>query len=67
MMEAADPIGALAARHPRAGAVWTAFGRISYRLNAGRAGWPAELERRRLWYEPYLDRIHEIPAHVTPT
>jgi DNA helicase-2/ATP-dependent DNA helicase PcrA len=25
----------------------------------GRAGWPAELERARLWYEPHLDRIHE--------
>ncbi len=28
-------------------------------LNTGRAGWPAELERARLWYEPNLDRIHE--------
>jgi superfamily I DNA/RNA helicase len=24
-----------------------------------RAGWPAELERAHLWYEPHLDRIHE--------
>jgi DNA helicase-2/ATP-dependent DNA helicase PcrA len=22
-------------------------------------GWPADLERARLWYEPHLDRIHE--------
>ena len=22
-------------------------------------GWPAEIERARLWYEPHLDRIHE--------
>jgi DNA helicase-2/ATP-dependent DNA helicase PcrA len=28
-------------------------------LHAGRAGWPAELECARLWYEPHLDRIHE--------
>jgi DNA helicase-2/ATP-dependent DNA helicase PcrA len=28
-------------------------------LRAGRAGWPAELERARVWYEPHLDRIHE--------
>ncbi len=28
-------------------------------LRTGRAGWPAELERARLWYEPHLDRIHE--------
>ena len=28
-------------------------------LRTGRAGWPAELERARLWYEPHLERIHE--------
>ena len=28
-------------------------------LRAGRTGWPAELERAHLWYEPHLDRIHE--------
>jgi DNA helicase II / ATP-dependent DNA helicase PcrA len=61
MTEAADPIGALAGAPspPRAGAVWTAFVETVTDLNAGRAGWPAELERARLWYEPHLDRIHE--------
>src|ERR1019366_8730911 len=61
MMEAADPIGALACAPspPRAGAFWTAFVETVTDLNAGRAGWPAELERARLWYEPHLDRIHE--------
>jgi DNA helicase-2/ATP-dependent DNA helicase PcrA len=61
MMEAADPIGALAGAPspPRAGAVWTAFVETVTDLNAGRAGRPAELERARLWYEPHLDRIHE--------
>ena len=28
-------------------------------MRAGRAAWPAELERARLWYEPHLERIHE--------
>jgi DNA helicase-2/ATP-dependent DNA helicase PcrA len=61
MMEAADPIGALAGAPspPRAGAVWTAFVETITELRAGRAGWPAELERAHLWYEPHLDRIHE--------
>src|ERR1700730_4417954 len=61
MAEAADPIGALAGASspPRAGDVWTAFVETVTDLNAGRAGWPAELERARLWYEPHLDRIHE--------
>ena len=31
-------------------------------LRAGRAAWPAELERARLWYEPHLERIHEDAA-----
>src|ERR1700731_3739997 len=51
--------GAGAPSPPRAGAVWTAFVETVTDLNAGRAGWPAELERARLWYEPHLDRIHE--------
>jgi DNA helicase II / ATP-dependent DNA helicase PcrA len=44
---------------PRAGTQWTAFVETVTELHAGRAGWPAELERARLWYEPYLDRLHE--------
>jgi DNA invertase Pin-like site-specific DNA recombinase len=58
MMEEADPIGALAGAPspPRAGAEWTAFVETIIDLNAGRAGWPAELERARLivWK---LDRL----------
>jgi DNA helicase-2/ATP-dependent DNA helicase PcrA len=36
------------------------------RLRAGRAGWQAELEWARLWYEPHLDRIHDdaVPRHA---
>ena len=61
MMEAADPIGALADAPPppRAGDDWRAFVETITDLRSGRAGWPAELERARLWYEPHLDRIHE--------
>jgi len=29
------------------------------RLRANRAGWPAELEWTRRWYEPHLDRIYD--------
>jgi DNA helicase II / ATP-dependent DNA helicase PcrA len=28
-------------------------------LRAGRAEWPAELARARLWYELHLDRIYD--------
>jgi len=38
---------------------WRAFVATIEDLRTGRAGWPAELERARLWYEPHLDRIHE--------
>ncbi len=59
---AADPISALAdaPAPPRVGATTgTAFVRSSGRPRRGNAGWPAELERARLWYEPHLERIHE--------
>ena len=61
MMEAADPIEALALAPtpPRAGDDWSAFIKTVKRLHSGAAGWPAELEAARLWYEPHLDRIHE--------
>jgi len=62
MAEAADPISEVAnAPVPsRVGSEdWRAFVATIGDLRAGRAGWPAELERARLWYEPHLDRIHE--------
>ena len=61
MMDAADPIGALAnaPSPPRAGDDWRTFVETINDLRSGRAGWPAELERARVWYEPHLDRIHE--------
>ncbi|MBC7579330.1 MAG: ATP-dependent helicase [Tardiphaga sp.] len=61
MTIAADPINALieAPTPPRAGSDWTGFVEVIRELRGGRAGWPAEMERARLWYEPHLDRIHE--------
>jgi DNA helicase-2/ATP-dependent DNA helicase PcrA len=60
--EAADPLGELANGPvpPRAeGDDWRAFVETIGDLRAGRSGWPAEMERARLWYEPHLDRLHE--------
>ncbi|HEY0329539.1 MAG TPA: ATP-dependent helicase [Rhodopseudomonas sp.] len=57
---AADPMTALgeAPAPPRAAADWRELIATLIDLHRG-AGWPAELERARLWYEPHLDRIHE--------
>ncbi|WP_186418922.1 ATP-dependent helicase [Bosea sp. CS1GBMeth4] len=43
----------------RAGADWPAFIETVAALRSGRSGWPAEIERARLWYEPHLERLHE--------
>jgi DNA helicase-2/ATP-dependent DNA helicase PcrA len=43
----------------RAGADWASFVEAIEELRSGRSGWPAEIERARLWYEPHLERIHE--------
>ena len=43
----------------RAGDDWTAFVEAIEALRSGKSGWPAEIERARLWYEPHLERIHE--------
>jgi DNA helicase-2/ATP-dependent DNA helicase PcrA len=62
IVEAADPVSEIANAPvpPRVGGEdWSAFVATIGDLHAGRAGWPAELERARLWYEPHLDRIHE--------
>ena len=64
MRDAADPIGALleASAPPRAGDDWRSFIDTIKHLRAGTAGWPAELEQARTWYEPHLDRMHEEAA-----
>jgi DNA helicase-2/ATP-dependent DNA helicase PcrA len=58
---AADPVAALThlPTPPRAGESWESFTETVQLLRSGKAGWPAELERARLWYEPHLERIHE--------
>ena len=38
---------------------WAAFVPLFELLQRGRAGWPAEIEAARLWYEPHLERLHE--------
>ncbi len=57
---AADGLSALAAAPPppRSGSDWTGFLETIGSLRDG-PGWPAEMERARLWYEPHLERIHE--------
>ena len=64
MTVAGDPIRALAdvSAPPRAADNWRTFVETVTDLYAGGAGWPAELERARLWYEPHLERIHEDAA-----
>ena len=60
MADSADPIAALAdaPTPPRAGDDWKMF--VARRRGSrSHSGWPADLERARLWYEPHLDRIHE--------
>ena len=56
-----DPGTALTAMPtpPRVGDDWRGFVETMATLRSGRAGWPAEMERARLWYEPHLERIHE--------
>jgi DNA helicase II / ATP-dependent DNA helicase PcrA len=43
----------------RAGDDWTAFVEAIEALRSGSSGWPGEIERARLWYQPHLERIHE--------
>jgi DNA helicase-2/ATP-dependent DNA helicase PcrA len=61
MNGAADPLRALAEMPvpPRVGEDWHDFVDAIGALDAAGAGWPAELERVRLWYDPHLERRHE--------
>ena len=56
-----DPVEALDGTKPPAAAVehWPSFVEAVRLLRSGAAGWPAELDLARRWYEPHLDRIHE--------
>jgi DNA helicase-2/ATP-dependent DNA helicase PcrA len=57
----ADPMEALDGMKPPAAAAehWPLFVEAVRLLRSGAAGWPAELDLARRWYEPHLDRIHE--------
>ena len=61
MATAAEPFQALAEAPlpPRADEDWLGFVATILELAARKAGWPTELERACLWYEPHLDRIYE--------
>jgi DNA helicase-2/ATP-dependent DNA helicase PcrA len=61
MTASPDPVAALAQAPspPRAATDWRGFVEVVSELKSGRAGWPAEIELARRWYEPHLDRIHE--------
>jgi DNA helicase II / ATP-dependent DNA helicase PcrA len=61
VMAATDPAVALALAPvpPRARDDWSSFVAIVSDLCADRAGWPAQIERARRWYEPHLERRHE--------
>jgi len=64
MAERPDPLSALAdiPAPPRAGEFWESFVQTLQQLSFGGAGWPAEIEYARRWYEPHLERIHEDAA-----
>jgi DNA helicase-2/ATP-dependent DNA helicase PcrA len=59
MMGAAAPLQALAemAAPPRAGEGWPALQEVVGQVKT--AGWPTELERARLWYEPLLENAYD--------
>jgi DNA helicase II / ATP-dependent DNA helicase PcrA len=61
MADHADPLSALSAipAPPRSGEHWKAFVDMLQHLRSGGAGWPAEMEQARRWYEPHLERMHE--------
>jgi DNA helicase-2/ATP-dependent DNA helicase PcrA len=60
----ADPLSALSRipAPPRSGEHWNTFVDILQQLHIGGAGWPAEMEYARRWYEPHLERVHEDAA-----
>ncbi len=61
MADDASPMAALAVMPapPRSGEDWTSFVSTMQELKTGKAGWPAEIELVRQWYEPHLERLHE--------
>jgi len=64
MAAAPDPLAELLATPPppRASEGWPALLAAVAQLRARAAGWPAEIERARLWYEPLLEHVYEDAA-----
>ncbi len=61
---AGDMVGALEEAAPARAAAeeWPGFVGLMRRLRTGLAGWPAEMDDARAWYEPHLERLHEDSA-----
>ena len=59
--ERIDPAEALADLKPPSAAAehWPAFVEVVRLVRGRAAGWPAELDLVRRWYEPHLNQIHE--------
>ncbi len=57
----AGSLAALADLSPpgRGNTEWAAFADVMDQVSRRLAGWPAEIEAVRRWYEPHLERIHE--------
>jgi DNA helicase-2/ATP-dependent DNA helicase PcrA len=47
---------------PRAAEGWDDFLALVVELKSGDVGWPAELERARLWYEPLMENAYDDAA-----
>jgi len=57
----ADPVDGLNGMKPPAAAIehWPSFVEAVRLVRSGAAGWPAELDLVRRWYEPHLERIRD--------
>jgi DNA helicase II / ATP-dependent DNA helicase PcrA len=62
--QSGSTVAALAELRVPAGAraEWPAFADTIRGLSLRLAGWPAEVEAVRRWYEPHLERIHDDPT-----
>lgn len=56
------PFEALSEARPQRAEDWEGFVSLISDLKAGSVGWPAELERARLWYEPLMENAYDDAA-----
>ena len=62
MADSAESAADAARRHPpppRGSEGWPGLLEVVGNLGARTAGWPAELQRARLWYEPLMDAVYD--------